>query len=210
MPNAQTFGIDVSHWQGQIDWNVLKNSGTVFSFAKATDMADPDGKPGKYTDEQFVNNYSGAKSIGAYSGAFHFARAGFSGKEQAEHFLSVYTPKRGDLLPSIDVEIEPGDPAAFVTILHDIVAEVSKALGGKSPIIYTQKSKWEAIGNPNGFETCPLWIIDIHSANQPLIPPTWNNYAFWQYEVDKLFHGIEGVDFNHFNGPAADIRKFCY
>jgi lysozyme len=210
MPNGQPFGIHVSHWQGHIDWNVLKNTGTTFSFAKATDMQDPNDVLGPYVDPEFANNYSGAKSIGAYSGAFHFARAGFSGQKQVEQFLSVYTPKRGDLLPSIDVEIVPEDTAAFVTILRDIVAGMSQAIGGKLPIIYTQQSKWAAIGNPAGFEACPLWIIDIHSPNQPLLPPTWNKYAFWQYQQNTLFHGIEEVDFDRFNGPAADIAKFCY
>jgi lysozyme len=209
MPNAQPFGIHVSHWQGHIDWNVLKNTGTIFSYAKATDMQDPHGVPGPFTDREFANNYPGAKSVGILSGAYHFPRAGVSGKDQADHFLSVYKPQKGDLLPAIDVEIEPEDPGAFVQILRDLVAGVSKAIGGKMPVIYTQLSKWQAIGNPTGFEACPLWIIDL-SPNQPLMPPTWQNYVFWQYDADQLFHGIEGVDFDHFNGTTATIQNYCY
>jgi lysozyme len=212
MPALRTFGIDVSHWQGNIKWDSLKNSGVKFSFAKATDMQCPDGTPGKYKDPTFPHNYAGAKSIGAFSGAFHFAREGYSGKDQADFFLSYYTPLRGDLLPSIDVEIEPGDPAGLVTILRDLVAEVSKAIEGKAPIIYTQQSKWEAIGNPKGFEACPLWIIDIHHTDTPAMPPTWADFAFWQYKIDVVppYHGIEKVDFDYFNGAASDIGKFCY
>src|ERR1700687_6051839 len=84
--NTKTFGIDVSHWQGDINWNSLKTRGVKFSFAKATDMQfpDPAHTPGKFTDPTFSKNYQGAKSIGAYSGAFHFAREGYSGKEQAD------------------------------------------------------------------------------------------------------------------------------
>jgi lysozyme len=210
MANPLTFGIDVSHWQGAIDWTSLKNAGVTFSFAKATDMQDPEGTVGDYADPTFAVNYAGAKSIQAYSGAFHFVREGFSGKDQADFFLSVYAPKKGDLLPSIDVEIVPDKPADFVVILRDLVTEISKAIGGKAPMIYTQPSKWEAIGNPVGFENCPLWVVDVNSPNQPILPPTWNHFAFWQYKNDNNFHGIEGVDFDYFNGVVSDISKFCY
>ena len=209
MADDKPFGIDVSHWQDTIDWHSLRNAGVHYSFAKATDMQFPDHTPGKFIDGQFKNNYAGAKSIGAYSGAFHFAREGYSGKEQAEFFLSIYKPQPGDLLPTIDVEIEPEDPAGFVAIVRDIVAEVSKAIGGKQPIIYTQKSKWEAIDNPKGFEKCPLWVIDINAADKPDLPKSWSDHVFWQYKIDQKFHGINGVDFNYFNGPAVDIGKYC-
>jgi lysozyme len=212
MPSARPFGIDVSHWQGNITWSTLKNAGVKFSFAKATDMHDPYDPTKTFKDPTFLDNYRGAKSIGAYSGAFHFLREGFDGKTQAEFFLSYYKPQRGDLLPAIDVEIVPQQPKKFVAALNDCIAELSKAIGGKMPIIYTQKSKWDACGNPHGFENCPLWVIDPHHDDKPLLPDTWTTYAFWQYKPDVVppWHGIEKVDFDYFNGSVTDITNYCY
>jgi lysozyme len=212
MSTARTFGIDVSHWQGNIDWTTLKNSGVKFSYAKATDMQAPHDPSKTYKDPTFPNNYAGAKSIGAYSGAFHFFREGYDGKGQADFFLSYYTPKRGDLLPAIDVETEPHDVNQYVADLRACVDEVAKAIGGKAPMIYTQKSIWDACGNPQGFANCPLWVVDPHHSDQPILPSTWTTYTFWQYKVDVVppFYGIEKVDFDYFNGAISDIGKFCY
>ena len=171
-------------------------------------MVDPKGNPKNYTDPQFANNWSGAASINAYRGAFHFARPGFKGKDQADFFLSIYTPKRGDLLPAIDIESTPHDAATFVAELRDLIAEVTKALGGRAPVIYTQKSVWEALNNPKGFEQCPLWVVDYHNP-KPVFPSTWTNYVFWQY-AEHDYEGIEKVDFDYFNGPSAEIAKYCY
>jgi|HubBroStandDraft_2_1064218.scaffolds.fasta_scaffold69339_2 lysozyme len=212
MSTARTFGIDVSFWQGMIDWNVLKTSGVKFSFAKATDMQDRHDPTKTFKDPTFPNNYAGAKSIGALSGAFHFFREGYAGKDQADFFLAYYAPKRGDLLPAIDVETEARHPAQFVADLHDCVTEVAKAIGGKSPVIYTQKSVWDACGNPTGFEHCPLWVVDPHHPDQPVLPSRWPTYAFWQYQVNVVppYHGIEKVDFNYFNGAVSAIGNLCY
>ena len=75
-------GIDVSHWQGSINWTSVKNAGVDFAYIKATEGT-------AYKDPQFNTNYPAAYHAGVIRGAYHFARPGSSsGAAQAEFFAS--------------------------------------------------------------------------------------------------------------------------
>ena len=98
-------GIDVSHWQGQIGWLQVGAAGYDFAFAKATEGTT-------YIDPTYVTNRAGATAAGLRLGAYHFARptgtsdaaAIASGIAQADYFIGTAQPKRGDLLPVLDLE----------------------------------------------------------------------------------------------------------
>src|SRR4051794_39461352 len=102
-------GIDVSHWQGQIGWLQVGAAGFDFAFAKATG-----GTP--YTDPTYEPNRAGAAAAGMKFGAYHFARptagsdaaAVASGIAQADYFVGSAQPRRGDLLPVLDLEKNGG------------------------------------------------------------------------------------------------------
>src|SRR5689334_1580650 len=85
-------GIDVSHYQGVIDWNQVAEAGTAFVFIKATEGTS-------YVDPQFQDNWSGAKAAGLLRGAYHFFQPGEDPQQQAEYFLSVVQTVPGDLPP---------------------------------------------------------------------------------------------------------------
>ena len=102
-------GIDVSHWQGQIGWLQVGAAGYDFAFAKATEGTT-------YIDPTYGTNRAGATAAGLRFGAYHFARpaarsdaaAIASGIAQADYFIAAAQPRRGDLLPVLDLEKNGG------------------------------------------------------------------------------------------------------
>src|SRR5262249_5104026 len=74
-------GVDVSHWDGAIDWSKVAGSGRAFAIAKATEGTS-------FLDPQFHTNWTGMKSAGLVRGAYHFFRPADSGVAQADWFLS--------------------------------------------------------------------------------------------------------------------------
>ncbi|MGH7484441.1 MAG: glycoside hydrolase family 25 protein, partial [bacterium] len=126
-------GIDVSHYQGAIDWNQVAQTGMAFAFIKATEgTAD--------VDPQFQANWSGANAAGLLRGAYHFYQPGADPHQQAVSFLSVVEPGPGDLPPALDVETS-GDPNEIIAGIQVWLATVEQATG-TAPILYTNPSFW--------------------------------------------------------------------
>src|SRR5919109_1451709 len=102
-------GVDVSNWQGSIDWLQVSSSGYTFAFAKATENTN-------FTDVTFALNRTGTNGVGLRLGAYHFARpSGTSDAQivssaiaQADHFVDVAQPHGGDLPPALDMEANGG------------------------------------------------------------------------------------------------------
>jgi lysozyme len=82
-----TLGIDVSHYNGLVDWFAVAGSEVKFAFAKATEGAS-------LVDSEFANNWKGMGDAGILRGAYHFARPGGDPEVQAVHFASVVGPRR--------------------------------------------------------------------------------------------------------------------
>ena len=97
MPVAYTPGIDVSHWQGQIDWPAVRSAGKIFAFIKATEGTS-------YQDPAFPANWQGSKAAGLRRGAYHFFRPAQDPAKQADLFLRTVPQAPGDLPPALDME----------------------------------------------------------------------------------------------------------
>src|SRR5262245_48071429 len=94
---VQAQGLDVSHFQGTVDWPQVAQAGYGFAFIKATDGIT-------YTDPMFAQNWAGAKAAGLLRGAYHFFEADDDPQQQAENFLKTVSLESGDLPPVLDVE----------------------------------------------------------------------------------------------------------
>ena len=201
MPGVLTFGIDVSHHNGKIDWAKVAASPTNFVFMKATEKDN-------FISPAFATNWGAAK--GLKRGAYHFFRPGVSGAAQAAHFLGAYSPAKGDLLPALDIEdFDGSSKPAFAKEVRTWLDAVASALGGKLPFIYTSASFWAKIGNPAGFGNHPLWVAHYTSATKPNLPKGWNDYTIWQYSQTGSVDGIKGgCDVNLFNGDPSQLAKF--
>ena len=197
-------GIDVSYYQGVIDWNRVKNDGVEFAFVRVSDGAT-------FRDPKFEANWTGSQAAGVVRGAYQFFRPAQDIEEQAQIMiasLTAFTP--GDLPPVLDVEVT-GDLAAetIAERARDWVDKVHRATG-TSPIIYTGKYFWrDEVGSPATFAPNPLWIAQ-YTRLCPALPAPWTTWSFWQ-ETDKgTVDGIDGaVDGNKFNGSIEQLRALA-
>ncbi len=185
-------GIDVSHWQGTINWTSVKNAGIRFAFTKATEGTT-------YVDPQLGRNLSEMKRLGIVRGAYHFAHPNVSAVTQAQHFVTnVRTANGGSvsgcLQLALDLEVTDGQgPATVWSWTQAFIAEVQR-LTGRPGIIYTSPSFWiNQVGNPASNLNCPLWIANWN-VSSPTVPRAWSGvgWAFWQYTSTGSVPGISG------------------
>ncbi len=213
--NAQSvYGIDVSHYQGTIDWNQVANDGKVFAWCKATESTG-------FTDSEFLNNVTNGMAAGVVMGAYHFAHPDAnSATDEANYFLSVAGDYIGDgfLPPVLDLEDRSGvnlDEVMTSTELTDWVIEwmqTVEAQTGVKPIIYTNANYANYLNS--SVTEYGLWIADPDG--DPSDPPSnigvWNTWLFKQYDWYGTVSGINTteVDLDVFNGTIEDFNNLIY
>ncbi len=200
--NYAIHGIDVSRYQQDIDWKLVKEMQVKkiaigFAFIKATEGINN-------VDEQFKDNMQAAKEAGVARGAYHFFIASRSGKLQAENFLENVNLKKGDLPPVLDVEKANGasvaDMQQRVADWLDIVEKKYKV----KPIIYSNVDFYKTF-LAGRFDDYPLWVAHYLVKDKPRIERNW---VFWQHSESGHVTGIRtNVDFNVFNGDSSDFKK---
>ena len=118
---ASLAGIDVSHFQGEVDWGAVAATGVRFAFIKATEGLDD-------VDPRFAQNWQGSRAAGLLRGAYHFLHPNLDAGQQAAHFLSVVTLDDDALPPALDVEVTNGvAPAALATCIETWLGAVQAA-----------------------------------------------------------------------------------
>lgn len=198
--NFEVHGIDVSHFQGEIDWPQVKDQGVTFAFVKATE--------GLYhCDTLFYKNWKSIKRADMIRGAYHFFTPDLDAAQQAQNFLINVNLQNGDLPPVLDMEItDHHDPDALVDDIREWIDIVSTAYNTK-PIIYTNlKSYFRFIAGR--FDENPVWIARYKDK----IPDLGNSkeWSFWQYNEKGKLNGIEdAVDLNAFNGSYQELEEMC-
>ena len=192
-------GIDVSSYQGQVDWARVKAAGLVFAFAKATQGVSE-------VDPEFARNWGGIRAAGLVRGAYHYMDPTEDPTRQAEHFLAIVKLEAGDLPPVLDVEVTEGlsveDLDEAVRLWLDKVA----AATGVRPILYSDLSFLDR-DLARGFGGHPLWIAD-YSPDPPVPPPGWTAWTFWQYSDRGEVSGVAGqVDRDRYQGTEHGFQK---
>jgi GH25 family lysozyme M1 (1,4-beta-N-acetylmuramidase) len=211
-------GVDVSKWNGSINWTKVKSSGISFAFIKATQGSG-------FTDPQFAANWSGAKAAGVIRSAYHFFDPTVSGVTQAQNYLKVVgTLAKGDLAPALDLECPDGNPdclysggsgwapgSTIRTRVVDFLQTVEQATG-KKPIIYTFYSYFTGAGvSTAGLEQYPLWQAMVSPSNGCFsLTGQWSKWTFWQDGWHGVVPGIPGeVDTDFYNGTLAELVAFA-
>jgi GH25 family lysozyme M1 (1,4-beta-N-acetylmuramidase) len=205
---AYADGIDVSHWQGTVNWTKVDNDGVQFAFMKATDGTS-------YTDPQFSTNWSQARSHGIYRGAYHFAEPSSSSGSavaQAQHFVSTVGSLKhaGDLPPVLDLETTGGLGSSALQSWVSTWLSTVERLTGRNPMIYVSPYFWiDHLGNSTAFHHYPLWVAH-YGVSSPKVPGGWPTWSFWQRTSQGHVDGVSGyVDMNQFNGSSAGLAKFA-
>jgi lysozyme len=193
-------GIDVSHYQGTVNWAEVRSANCAFAFAKASESTS-------IVDPEFAANWSGMKAAGLVRGAYHFFRPEQNAVAQANHFLQTVQLEPGDLPPVIDIELNDGvTGGALIAGVGNWIDTVAQATG-MTPMIYTAVYFWNEYMN-DGFGKFPLWLAHYTSAPTPQpLPKGWTNWTFWQYSQSIPIAGVHGnADHNRFNGAQADLQ----
>lgn len=196
-------GIDVSYYQGKIDWKKVKameedEVKIRFAFIKATE--------GLFSvDPYFQRNWREAPKAGIVCGAYHFFRPQKPGEWQAKFFLQTVKFEAGDLPPVVDIEQLNGvSPSKMRAELTEFVKHIERRTGVK-PIIYTGLSFFTDYLQGH-FDAYPLWIAHYHKSKLKVNKST--NWFFWQHSDKARISGINHVvDFNAFNGDSTAFEN---
>jgi len=196
------FGIDVSRYQNNIEWNRVADfkSGrfTVeFVFIKATE-----GK--SYRDPAFTTNWDGARIAGIPRGAYHYFKPGVDAEAQANHFCRTVEMKSGDLPPVLDIEEMVGEMSRnkLIKDLWTWLQIVERHFGVK-PIVYTGAVFFEKYLSGTTIEKYPLWVAHYYERK----PATFAKWKFWQFTDKASVDGInEPVDANVFSGDPSQLK----
>lgn len=204
MAEVAVHGIDVSHYQGSIDWNAVAKSGIDFAFIKATDGIGAG-------DPMFAANWKGARDARVRRGAYHFFRPLTDALQQAKRFIGKVDSDWGEVPPVLDFEVlggaSPNGALEAAKQWMDAVAETC----GRKPILYTGPAFWtSSVHDSQLFTEYPLWIAQYTDAPQPHVPTAWQQWTFWQHSEHGSVPGIAGpVDLNRFHGTLVELEALC-
>ncbi|SIQ21703.1 lysozyme [Rhizobium sp. RU20A] len=199
-------GIDVSKWNGDIDWPAVKRSGVSFAFIKATEGKDR-------LDAKFNEHWQAARAAGIPYAPYHFYYFCSSADEQADWFIAN-VPKAAVFLPPVlDAEwngesktctYRPS-PLTVQTELKRFMNRL-EAHYGKRPIIYTSVD-FHRDNLVDQFKEHHFWVRSV--AKHPSVTYVDRRWAFWQYTSTGEIPGISGTtDINVFAGSKANWRKW--
>jgi lysozyme len=195
-------GIDVSYWQGAINWEAVRAAGVRFAFIKATEGGD-------HLDPKFLDNWYAAKRAGIARGAYHFVYWCRPANEQALWFI-LNVPADSDALPPVlDVEWNshsktcPGKVDRQTALEKiKILLDAMEAHTGKRPIIYTDP-KFHREVLEGEFPDYHFWLRSV--AAEPDAIYRERSWSFWQFTTTGTVPGVAGkVDRNSYNGTSAD------
>lgn len=199
-------GIDVSHWQGWIDWPTVRASGVSFAFIKATEGAT-------HADRRFAENWNAAARAGIPRAAYHYYHFCRTAEEQAQWFIEN-VPRDPTALPHVlDLEWTPlsrtctwRPSGAHVRAEADRFLSILARHYGQRPVIYTTVDFYRdtGIGQLAGTE---FWLRSV--AGHPSRVYPGSDWTFWQYTGTGIVPGINGpVDINVFAGSVGEWSRW--
>lgn len=193
-------GIDVSYWQGTIDWEAVAADGIDYAFIRATHGLGT-------IDTQFDANWAGARANGILRGVYQFFSPDEDPIAQADLMLEMMGPlEADDLPPVIDVEAVDGQAPEEIARKVGLWLEHVQAATGRTPIIYTGKYFWNDNVGSAAFSGYPLWHAQYTSASCPDLANAWSDWTFWQTSSTGSVAGISGnVDTDVFNGDYDQL-----
>ncbi len=197
---GKSIGIDVSEYQGEIDWthiDTLENQYPLhFVFIRATVGNDR-------LDKQFQENWIGARKNRLIRGAYHYYRPNENSLEQAELFIKTVSLQKGDLPPVLDIEQLPKNQSVkrLKVGLKRWLTKV-EAHYKMRPIIYTGEKYYDDFLKEE-FSEYLFWIANYNFYREKME----DDWLFWQFTEKASVSGIAGnVDVNIYNGDLQQLQ----
>ena len=215
-PRTMVNGIDVSMWQGTIDWAKVRTTDVRFAILRATRGVG-------YVDPSFTGNQAGATANRIVVGAYHRAtpgRATGDAQAEADHFVAVARNAPGDLVPALDIEETGGlTPPRLQAWVRTWLERVRARLGVR-PMVYTSPYFWRvAMGDSQWFAQngYPVWVahwgVGLNGVDVPAVTWSGRDWTFWQYTNRGHVKGITtAVDRDHLHGTnlrRAEIARLA-
>ncbi|MFC5186055.1 lysozyme [Actinomadura harenae] len=206
---TQTPGLDVSAWQGNVNWSSVAANGAKFAYVKATESTT-------YTSPNFAQQYNGSYNVGLIRGSYHFAVPNnSSGAAQADYFVNHGGGWSADgrTLPGmLDMEWNPYGAACYGLSQSGMVnwilsfSNEYRARTGRYPAIYTSTSWWtQCTGNLGAFASTNPLVIANYNGSPGAMPYNWGYQTIWQWSDSGTFPG----DQDYFNGDLSRLQVFA-
>ena len=199
-------GVDVSSYQGEIDWKTLSSQNLSFAFIKATEGSS-------LVDPCFDYNYEQAQKTDLRIGAYHFFSYDSSGEDQAENFISTVSKIDNMLPPVIDLEFygdkekNPPEQKAVREQLDRMLKKLEDHYGQK-PIIYATEKSY-SLYLAGAYEEYDIWIRNVITGPSLSDNRQW---TFWQYTNREQLKGYQGkekyIDMNVFSGTPEEFSAY--
>jgi lysozyme len=209
-------GVDVSMYQGKVNWASVKNAGYDFALIKATEGVGS-------RDPRFVDNWIAARDAGLLVGAWHFARVSkkttieADAKDEAGWFASQILAQPHDVMlpPGLDIEwdkkadkiIKGAEVVRWCQVFTQHVREIT----GRTPVVYTGFNFWRwRLLKTQSLSVLPLWQVHYTSNTAPRSIPGWK-WTFWQWSHTQILPGSKKtkVDANRFNGTLEQLQALA-
>lgn len=200
---GKIFGIDVSQYQGKIDWDNVEAIEEQFELKFVIVRATAGSRK---VDLKFKKNWSNLTESMYIQGAYHYYRPDENSTDQANNFIKNVKLRKGHLPPILDIEKMPKGQSMdkLKEGLQNWLTIVEKNYGVK-PIIYTGEKYYEDFLQED-FPNYQFWIANYNPWKEKIEA----EYLMWQFTEKAQLHGInELVDVNVFNGNVADLKKVC-
>lgn len=199
-------GIDVSSYQGEIDWQTLSGENISFAFIKATEGSS-------FVDKRFAYNFEEAQKTHLAVGAYHFFSYDSAGETQAQNFINTVKPYEGMLPPVIDLEFY-GDKEVNLPTREYVDEQLQAMLQtledhyGQKPIIYATEKSY-SLYLAGDYEEYDIWIRNVITKPELSDQRKW---TFWQYTNREKLNGYQGtekyIDMNVFNGSTQEFSEY--
>lgn len=198
--NSNMWGIDVSHWQGLIDWQAVAAAGVQFAMVKATDGVG-------VVDEQFRRNAGGAPAVGIPVGFYHFAHVEDAYLDQVDNFCNAVKDLPVDLPYVLDLETNKNNLSSSVLTIWAVkwLEEVKKRTG-KQVMVYSSPGFINQYFAPE-LGAYPLWVAH-YGVEQPAPNYIWKEWSIFQYSQSGSCPGVSGnVDMNVMEADFLPKKK---
>ena len=200
---TRVYGVDVSYYQGTVNWAKVKAAGKKFAYIRYSDGSG-------FLDPNFTANWKNAKAAGLTVGAYQFFRPNQNPTTQADmlvnKLISLGGTGRPNLPPVIDVETRGGmSTSTVINNVNTWLVRV-KSKTGRLPVLYTSPGFWNGLGHPTPSYLPYLWIAHW-GVSAPNLPSPWGRLRFWQYSATGSVSGISGnVDLDLYNGSLSEMQ----
>ena len=211
-------GLDVSEFQGKIDWNRVRSDGKTAVYIRSSLGND-------YIDARFEENYAGAKAAGLIVGFYHYVTAENTAqaREQARFFVDVIKGKSFEMRPVMDFEYFGDLSSNQINAIGKAFLDELVSYGGKEAVVYTDDYDAKTLWEPEITENYPLWIAQWDVA-YPSYTDRWSGWVGWQYtdggtvsgistgstDLDRFTDGILVSDSSAISGtPAKQTTVGC-